>query len=212
MSLASLLGDDEHTAKDDAYARAMKSRKWVMLSAAACIAVWSGFFSPIDFSVGVGKMSVAAETWRKLTSYGLMYASFQYVFLIIQLAGRYQHLLRERFGLREVERAMDTQRQIEQAVLERSAMKGDPRAQAIMVATNSPDHFIVPGSLPSDVLQSRIDGLDNKIAQLQALADSNPPQPAPNTLYQLSEVSIDFIRLGVPALTAVIAFWSIFRI
>ena len=210
MTVAGLIGDDEHTAKDDAYVRAMKSRKWLFLAAIACIGVWAGHFAPSPFPIGMGDVTVDASMWKRITASGLLYAAAQFLFLGIQLVGRYKSLLAERFGERQFHQFQENRTALLKAEIELAALNGDQRAQRMMAMQNAHDHFLSPESFSRESIDSLKEGLQGQIAQLRAATADTPSLERPTLGYRACEIAIDCIRLGVPAILGIIAAGTIF--
>lgn len=182
MSLASLFGDDEHTATQDAYTRAMKARKWVVLGAAAFYAVHARQFSPGAFTVGVGEMEVGLPAWSVLTGAGLIYIAVQYALLNLQLAVRYQDLLTHRFGLRELERRFRMQDEIVDLLAQREK--------------SANQRGLMTGSVLSDT--TALTMIDQRVAELKKQLEAMPEQAKPGPIYMGSEIIIDALRLVTP--------------
>ncbi|MEN5229073.1 hypothetical protein [Brevundimonas naejangsanensis] len=206
--MASLIGDDEHTAKDDAYVRAMKCRKWVVVSSALCVGVFANLFIPQKFSIYVGTVEIAAGTWRGLVSAGLVYTVVQYCLLLTQLAGRYSELLDQRFGIRELEKAVAAQQQQRHLMEEINALEnrynraessGNLAAVGIDVAARR------------STFSRRIENATNQIEKLQEQIDALPSHSTPTASYKACEVSIDAMRLLLPIIAIIIAAGTIAR-
>lgn len=208
--IASLLGDDEHTARDDAYVRTMKSRKWVAVAACACIGAWASYFTPAEFSIGIGKVVLDENMWKKITLYGITYAFLQYSFLIIQLFGKYPLILSERFGERQFEKYKENLAKLEIALAESAALRGDPSAQMRVMASGGADHFIRPDILADSTREKMLEAIDARITQLQSF-NNDLPDHKPNIAYRISEMAIDALRLGAPIAMTIIAFGTILK-
>lgn len=205
MGLSLFFTDDEHTAKDDAYVRAMKCRKWVILSAAGFLAIYAGWFTPKLFHIGVGEVLMGIATWRKLAFAALVYAALQYFFLIAQLCSRYPDLLAERFGKRQIEKALSAQDRQQAIAMELSALRGNGVSS---VPSSDPQMggSYHRASLTREALEARIAALTRQQEKLDALIDAMPDRPEPKTWYIICEVCIDILRLGLPVVSAWVAF------
>jgi hypothetical protein len=184
--LAGIVGDDQHTAAEDPYSRAMKTRKWLLLAATLVLIDRHDFFSPAKFPVFVGALDVPGWAWSQSITVGAGYLLAIYSLLLIQLAQRYLDLLRTRI----IDRHEEAVALIEDAAVNEgrallgaekgvSLLRGDePRAKDREYAVT--------------VSERKIERLQRKLERLRHL------DPAQSRYYVGAEAAIDFIRLAPP--------------
>jgi hypothetical protein len=178
MNLAGLFGDDQSGQSADIYVRTMRCRKWVVFAAVGYYLTHATLFSPQPFSVFVGRTIVDLATLRAVTKAGLSYITLMYGLLLLQLAFRYSSILAERFGLREHERVMRTQAEIQALEDQLSQLDRRPTRDSSYHSQRSTITDRIT------VLNERIDGID--------------PGERPHASYRVSETLQDLMRMASP--------------
>lgn len=124
MALQILFGDDEHTAADGPYPRVMKTRKWLYLTSVAALLVGDGWIDYEALSRLLGNVvDFSTALLAPALSLALLYLSLQYLFLVSQLFGSYDVVLKERFAFR---------RQAEVAAAEAAIVEARDRAHGLL--------------------------------------------------------------------------------
>lgn len=198
MSLGSLIGDDEHTGAEDAYCRALKCRKWVVLSAVAAWVVAHGFYAATPFSIYIGKVSLPLWVWHVVPMSALIYAGGQYLLLIVQLFTRYPSILRARAFDRQSERlALAT------AAHDEILAKSDELNQKIRQAEASDQHEDIVDNIRfqrNEVLEAA----NRQQAKLKLIR-----RDTYGLSYIIAEVCIDIIRIVSPIVLSILALWAV---
>lgn len=98
-----IFGDDEHTAAEGPYARAMKTRKWLYITCLALLAVTNGYYNPVETQKLIKVVTLnkgPVEVGLLLTS---IYLTVQFAFIVAQLVATYDLVLVDRFKSRREE-------------------------------------------------------------------------------------------------------------
>lgn len=187
MNLAALFGDDEHTASDGAYRRALAARKWLFGAAFIAWAVASGAFTPKPFGILVGDLTLDLAAWRAAAWYGLLYAFGVYCFVLIQLRSTYMGILRERLTAKTLER-MEAVRADWQAAREDYAVEKRKRPR---------------GPEQEKLHLERLRHLTRRMAVIEKRLGNVEDTFSADRTYVAAEIAMDAARLGLPFLAGV---------
>lgn len=191
-----LFADDEHTAADGAYVRAMRSRKWILLSAGLLAAVSLGFFNAAAFERLVRVFSFPSEHMFHIALAGTVYLYAQYLFLLAQLFTVYADLLRERLFQKQID-------EVSAATDAHAQVQSDLTAVQLFLANAPADANGRGGEEKSERDLQR--ALDKAAQRLTALEAADPRR---NQAFTILEVAIDTLRLLPPLVIGAAAIYA----
>lgn len=98
-----IFGDDEHTASDGAYSRAIKVRKWLYITALLSLAIHLKLYDAEAFKDLVKVLALPSDLARGALSGGLAYLSVVYILLLVQLVVTYDITIGGRLEYRKAD-------------------------------------------------------------------------------------------------------------
>lgn len=98
-----IFGDDEHTAADGPYQRALKTRKWLYLSAGVLLILSAGLYKPEEATKILKVVSLPETALLNAAGLAFAYLVVQYLLLCLQLFSAYDIILSDRFIFRRAE-------------------------------------------------------------------------------------------------------------
>lgn len=189
MNLAGLFGDDEHTAADDPYQRALRSRKWLVGAAFGAWLVGSQAFDPAIVNVGIGTVAVSEQTWLTVTWYSMIYTLAFYTLVIVQLSFRYDALLKERLIARTIDKLGP--------ILTEWATINELQATKLAKRPRTESTRAEHGKELNNILR-RMKLLDDRLMLIEGGFSTH-------RFFVAAEVFMDMMRLGLPVAAAAIA-------
>ena len=191
-----LFSDDEHTATDGAYVRAMKARKWILISSAFLALVSLGAFKAQNFEALIRIFSFPQSHIFHVVLIGTTYLYVQYLFLLIQLMTVYASLLRERLfksQLDNVAKATDDHYQAQSDLQAVAWVLGQMSTEAVGREAHEKSERD---------LQRALAKASFKLDVLEAT------DPRRNQTFTVMEVAIDSLRLLPPLIFGAAALYA----
>ena len=195
LNIWQLFTDDEHTAADGAYVRALRARKWILLSAGLLAIVSLGFFKAVAFEQLIRIVAFSPKHLFHIALAGTAYLYAQYLFLLVQLLTVYAGLLHERLFKRQFD-------DVSHATEEHAQAQSDLEAVKLAIKNSSPGtgreaHEKNERDLKRAVVLAS--------SRLEALEASDPHR---NQTFTVMEVAIDTLRLVPPLLIGAAALFT----
>ena len=193
-----LFNDDEHTASDGAYVRAMRARKWILLSAGLLALVSLGFFNSVAFESLIRIFSFPQEHLFHIALFGTAYLYAQYIFLIVQLLTVYSKVLGDRLFQRQQDDVSDASDEHYQA-------QSDLQAVAWLLKQTP------AGSLGREAHEKSERDLQRAVTKAASrLLLLEAADPRRNPTFTVMEVAIDTLRLVPPLIIGFAALYAAF--
>jgi hypothetical protein len=187
-----IFGDDEHTASEGPYHRALKTRKWLYVAALAIIAVKSGLYNEEAAAKSFQVFTIPSETLIFSLTAGIAYLTVQYVLLLVQLGTTYDITLSERFTFRRAEQL--------QAARDRERTASKNRDEFLTTYRTSASAADDPQQAKEfEHIQQTVTDARRNLEALYRL------QPQNRAGYKVVEVLIDLFRIIPPLLLALYA-------
>jgi len=210
MSITALLDADTETFESGPYNRAVRVRKWVYFFAGATVVVANGWFANSDLLKWLGVSAVPTPVMWQAATLGLLYFLLQYLLVGVQVVMLYPSTLNKRFGekaraeLRRLELSLKKLRDETNDEEQRHRVEVVQIQERIKKATNTGDgnerkiqEAALEGASQSyeAVQRARREQYDELSRELDSASGTDHSQ---NPVVRLSEMALDFWRLGPP--------------
>lgn len=190
--IPALFGDDEHTGADGSYSRMLKARKWLYVASAFAVFHAYGLIDLLSFQKLLGGLiSIPAWLLTNALIGALFYLIFQYILLLVQLAGSYRAVI--------INRLPDSDRTTNARMGIRNTEAHVARA---LMDLEEADAY---GANKGDIIQ-QLGTYETQLGEYQKeLKNSLAADATARPLFRVPEYAIDSLRALVPPIISILA-------